>query len=106
MENTEWDADRYKELNGHFREKINQLLTTDPHLQKLVEEGKSIQLEELVESMTLNDQVLWKEFLQLDQQKMHQDLQNHLEGKGDPLHDQSGFYRHHREQEGEEDHLW
>ncbi|GGK68622.1 hypothetical protein ACD591_17250 [Rufibacter glacialis] len=107
MENTPWDADRYKELNIYFREKIQHLLSTDPHLQKQVSAGKSVQLEELVESMTLNDQLLWEEFLQLDQQKMHQDLQNHLEGKGDPLHDQSGFYRHAKnDQEDDENHLW
>ncbi|RNI27563.1 hypothetical protein EFA69_15675 [Rufibacter immobilis] len=106
MENTAWNEARYRELNAYFRERIQQLLGADPHLQKQVAEGKSIQLEELVESMTLNDQLLWKEFLALDQQKMHQDLQNHLEGKGSPLHDQSGFYRNQRE-EGEEDtSLW
>jgi hypothetical protein len=93
MENQNWDEARYRELNGYFRERIQQLLSGDPHLQNQVAAGNSLQLNEIVESMTLNDQVLWQEFLQLDQLKMHQDLQNHLEGKGAPLHDQSGFYR-------------
>ncbi|KAA3438230.1 hypothetical protein [Rufibacter hautae] len=106
MENKAWNADHYKELNGYFREKIQHQLTTDPHLQKQVAEGKSLQLSEIVESMTLNDQVLWKEFLHLDQIKMHQDLQNHFEGKGAPLHDKSGFYRQPHQGDSDEQPLW
>ncbi|WP_210488868.1 hypothetical protein [Rufibacter aurantiacus] len=106
MENKAWDEDRYRELNGYFREKIQHQLSTDPHLQKQIAEGKSLDLTEIVESLTLNDQVLWKEFMHLDQLKMHRDLQNHLEGKGNPLHDKSGFYRRHNGEEDEAQPLW
>ncbi|WP_181306352.1 hypothetical protein [Rufibacter sp. XAAS-G3-1] len=106
MENTTYDAARHRELNGYFRDRIQHQLTTDPHLQNQVAQGNSLQLKEIVESLTLNDQVLWKEFLHLDQLKMHQDLQNHLEGKGTPLHDGSGFYRQPDQENGEEKPLW
>ncbi|RNI30585.1 hypothetical protein [Rufibacter latericius] len=106
MENTGWNKERYRELNGYFRDKIRHQLATDPHLQSQVAEGKSLKLEEIVESLSLNDQVLWREFLHLDQLKMHQDLQNHLEGKGAPLHDGAGFYRSRKEEEDEEETLW
>ncbi|WP_205500825.1 hypothetical protein [Rufibacter psychrotolerans] len=102
----EWDLERYRELNGYFRERINQLLTSDPHLINQVAQGQSLRLEEIVESMTLNDQVLWKEFLQLDQMKMQIDIQDHLEGKGTPLDSQKGFYRQHHENEDDEEALW
>ncbi|WP_207430210.1 hypothetical protein [Sabulibacter ruber] len=105
-ERTEWDAERYRELNSYFRERINQLLTSDPHLVNQVAQGKGLQLEEIVESMTLNDQVLWKEFLELDHMKMQIDIQDHLEGKGTPLDSQKGFYRQHHDPDEDEDALW
>ncbi|GAB2537510.1 hypothetical protein [Rufibacter soli] len=106
MEKPIWNPERYRELNAYFRVKIPQLLEADPHLQKQVAQGKSLELTEIVECMTLNDQVAWQEFLELDQIKMHQDLQNHLEGKGTPLDSKTGFYRTPKEDSEEEPPLW
>jgi hypothetical protein len=106
MEKPIWNQERYRELNAYFRVIIPQLLEADPHLQQQVAQGKSLELTEIVECMTLNDQVAWQEFLELDQIKMHQDLQNHLEGKGTPLDSKTGFYRTRQEDSEEEPPLW
>ncbi|MBC3541609.1 hypothetical protein ACFSC6_02235 [Rufibacter sediminis] len=106
MENTAWNAERYRELNGYFKEKIRQRLSSDPNLLQQVAEGKSLELQDIVASLSMEDQALWKEFLHLDQLKMHQDLQNHLEGKGTPLHDGSGFYRQPNTENEHDNPLW
>ncbi|AKQ45629.1 hypothetical protein TH63_08155 [Rufibacter radiotolerans] len=106
MEKPTWNEERYIELNTYFRVRIQQLLETDPHLQKQVADGASLQLAEIIECMTLNDQVAWQEFLELDQIKMHRDLQNHLEGKGAPLDSKTGFYRTPQNGTDEEPPLW
>ncbi|MFC6996713.1 hypothetical protein [Rufibacter roseus] len=89
----EFDAGKYQELNLYFKQKIKELLESHPQLKNRVAEGNSLNLEEIVECLTLNHQLRWKEFLELDQLKMNQDLQNHLEGKGTPLSNKDGFYR-------------
>ena len=106
MKKPAWNEERYIELNTYFRVRIQQLLETDPHLQQQVAQGNSLQLTEIVECMTLNDQESWQEFLHLDQLKMHQDLQNHLEGKGSPLDSKTGFYRTPQGGAEEEPPLW
>lgn len=89
----EFDTTKYQELNLYFKQKIRELLESDPQLTNRTAAGESLDLNEIVECMTLNDQLRWKEFLALDQQKMNIDLQNHLEGKGDPLHGREDFYK-------------
>lgn len=86
-----WDAERYQELNTYFRFKIKTMLESDPYLQELVNERKGLQLEQITDRMSDRDQVLWQEFLQLDQLKFQQDLQNHLEGRGTPYNSRTGF---------------
>ncbi|MFD2999342.1 hypothetical protein ACFS7Z_03130 [Pontibacter toksunensis] len=87
----EWDDEKYNLLNAHFRQKINELLTTDTFLQEAVSQGKSIQLGELIDRMTARDKQLWKEFMRMDRMKLDRDMQNHLEGKGTPYSPQNGF---------------
>ncbi|KAA9345740.1 hypothetical protein [Adhaeribacter soli] len=86
-----WDAARYQELNDYFRLKIKTMLESDPYLQDLVKEAKGLQLEQLTDRMSERDQLLWKEFLALDQLKFQQDLYNHLEGRGTPFNSRTGF---------------
>jgi hypothetical protein len=90
---TGWDAERYQELNDYFRLKIKILLETDPYLQDLLNQGKGLQLDQLTDRMTYEDQQRWQEFLHLDQLKFHQDLHNHLEGRGTPYNSRTGFSR-------------
>ena len=87
----DFDAAKHQELNLYFKQKIKELLESHPQLANRTNAGESLELNEIVECMTLNDQLRWKEFLALDQQKMNLDLQNHLEGKGDPLHSKEDF---------------
>lgn len=89
----EFDAAKHQELNLYFKQKIRELLEANPQLNQKTAAGHSLELDELVECMPLQDQLRWKEFLELDQQKLNIDLQNHLEGTGDPLQNQEAFYR-------------
>lgn len=87
----EWDDEKYNLLNAHFRQKINELLTTDPYLQEAVSKGKGLQLEELIDRMTARDKQLWVEFIRLDRMKLDRDMRDHLEGRGTPYSAQNGF---------------
>ncbi|MCC9167019.1 hypothetical protein [Pontibacter harenae] len=86
-----WDEERYKELNAYFRVNINKLLESDPYLKDILAEKGSLQLEDLVDRMSIKDQQLWQEFLELDRIKLHKDMQDHLEGKGTPYSPRNGF---------------
>ena len=86
-----WDENRYRELNAYFRIRIKTLLESDPYFKEILAQEQGLQLQDLVNRMTNADQVLWTEFLELDQLKLHIDLQNHLEGKGMPFAPQRGF---------------
>lgn len=87
----EWDDEKYNLLNAHFRQRINELLSTDPDLLETVREGKGLQLEDLIDKMTPKDKMLWKEFMNLDRMKLDMDMKNHLEGKGTPYSPRTGF---------------
>lgn len=87
----EWDDEKYNLLNAHFRQKINELLGTDPYLLEIVSQGKGLQLDELIDRMTARDKQLWKEFMRLDRMKLDRDMRDHLEGKGTPYSPQKGF---------------
>ncbi|WP_162053219.1 hypothetical protein [Pontibacter pamirensis] len=87
----EWDDEKYNLLNAHFRQKINELLGSDPYLQQAVSEGKELQLRELIDRMTAQDKKLWNEFMRLDRKKLEMDMKDHLEGKGTPYNAQRGF---------------
>ncbi|MDX5345976.1 MAG: hypothetical protein LPK19_01905 [Hymenobacteraceae bacterium] len=86
-----WDEDRYRELNQYFRVKIKVMLESDPYLQELLAKDNSMQLTDLIDRMPHEDQLLWKEFLELDRIKLHHDMQNHLEGRGTPYNSRTGF---------------
>lgn len=86
-----WDEDRYLELNTYFRYKIQGMVDSDPHIKDLMQQEEGLQLQDLIERMSERDQDLWEEFLQLDRIKLHQDLKNHLEGKGTPYDPRYGF---------------
>jgi len=90
-ENWEWNAERYRELNDYFRVRIRVMLESDPYLQELVSMQKSLELEQITDRMSGRDQELWQEFMELDQLKFYQDMQNHLEGKGQPYNSRTGF---------------
>lgn len=87
----EWDDEKYNLLNAHFRQRINELLRTDPYLQQAVREGKQLQLGELIDRMTAKDKQLWITFMRLDKMKLDRDMKNHLEGKGTPYSPENGF---------------
>ena len=91
QESNNWDEARYRELNTYFRVNINILLDSDPYIKDMLADKKSLQLESLIERMSVRDQQLWKEFLELDRIKLHMDMQDHLEGKGKPYTPRSGF---------------
>jgi hypothetical protein len=87
----DWDEARYLELNSYFRVRIQILLDADPHIKQLMEEQRSLQLSDLINQLSEEDQQLWHEFLQLDSIKLHIDMRNHLEGKGTPYNPRDGF---------------
>lgn len=87
----DWDEEKYRLLNAHFRQQINELLRTDLFLSEAAAAGKSIQLHDLIGRMKANDQLLWLEFMKLDRIKLHLDMNDHLEGRGTPYSPQSGF---------------
>lgn len=87
----EWDDEKYNLLNAHFRQKINELLQSDPYLKEAVSTGKGLQLEDLIDRMTAKDKKLWIDFMRLDRMKLDMDMQNHLEGKGTPYDPRTGF---------------
>ncbi|GHA60442.1 hypothetical protein [Pontibacter akesuensis] len=86
-----WDADRYKELNTYFRIKIDHMLRTDPELQARLQEQANMQLSDLVNQFSEDDQERWEEFIRLDKQKMQVDMWNHLNGNGTRYQPGLGF---------------
>src|SRR6478735_7034398 len=90
-ENWEWNTERYRELNDYFRVRIRVMLESDPYIKELVSTQKSLELEQITDRMSDRDQELWQEFMDLDQLKFYQDMQNHLEGKGKPYDSRTGF---------------
>lgn len=101
----EWDEEKYNLLNAHFRQRIKELLSSDPYLIKAVAEGKGLQLNELVGRMSVADQEHWQEFLKLDRIKLHLDMQDHLEGRGIPFSPRTGFQGN-SAQFGDEEQPW
>lgn len=87
----EWDDEKYNLLNAHFRQKINELLRSDPYLQEAVSAGKGLQLEDLIDRMSERDKKLWVEFIRLDRIKLDRDMRDHLEGRGTPYDPRTGF---------------
>ncbi|QHL86489.1 hypothetical protein GU926_03140 [Nibribacter ruber] len=85
-----WDEALYNELNLYFKSRIRELLEANPALLQRQQENK-LQLADLVACMPLEDQNRWHRFLHLDQLKLNQDLQNHLEGKGEPFNPGTRF---------------
>lgn len=86
-----WDEERYVELNTYFRIRIQGMVDSDPYIKDLIQQAPGLQLQDLVERMTEQDQGLWVEFLELDRIKLHIDMQNHLEGRGKPFSPRTGF---------------
>lgn len=86
-----WDEERYLELNSYFRVKIQSMMDGDPYIKELVRQEKGLQLQDLVDRMSDQDQQLWDEFIYLDRIKLHQDMRNHLEGRGTPYKPGRGF---------------
>ena len=60
-------------------------------LKQLMQQQQSLQLSDLIDQLSDEDQELWREFLQLDSIKLHIDMRNHLEGKGTPYNPRDGF---------------
>ena len=87
----DWDEERYLELNSYFRLRIQILVDSDPYIREMMEQGKSMQLNDLIGQLSDDDQELWHEFIKLDSIKLHRDMQNHLEGKGIPYNPRDGF---------------
>lgn len=87
----QWDEDRYMELNTYFRVKIQGMVDSDPYIRDLQKQKEGLQLHDLIDRMSEQDQELWAEFIRLDRIKLHIDMQNHLEGKGTPYDPRSGF---------------
>ena len=85
-----FDEGVYKELNLYFKSRIREMLQAHPDLKQRQQENR-LQLTDLVACMPLEDQKRWHRFMQLDQQKLSQDLMNHLEGKGEPFNPGSRF---------------
>ncbi|MFD2245128.1 hypothetical protein [Pontibacter ruber] len=88
---SKWDEERYKELNTYFRVRIQGMVDSDPYIKELIETDKNLQLSDLIDRMSVKDQGLWKEFIELDQIKLHMDMRDHLEGRGTPYNPQTGF---------------
>lgn len=88
---SDWNDERYIELNTYFRVKIQGMVDSDPYIQELIGQDAGLQLQDLIDRMSVQDQALWVEFLKLDRIKLHIDMQNHLEGKGTPYSPQRGF---------------
>ncbi|MCJ8165037.1 hypothetical protein MKJ04_09295 [Pontibacter sp. E15-1] len=103
-ENT-WDDEKYRLLNAHFRQQINQLLQSDPFLANAATSGHQIQLQDIVYRMSVRDQELWAEFLKLDRMKLDMDIKAHLEGSGKPYHPRTRFGDH-AGKEGDVDEPW
>ncbi|MHA6249619.1 hypothetical protein ACXYMU_16870 [Pontibacter sp. CAU 1760] len=91
LHQNDWDEEKYKLLNAHFRQQIKRLLAKDPYLAEAAATGKSLQLEDIVHRLSAKDQLLWEEFIMLDRIKLHLDLNNHLEGRGTPYDPRTGF---------------
>ncbi|MBB6610078.1 hypothetical protein H7F15_03425 [Pontibacter sp. Tf4] len=87
----EWNEERYRELNSYFRVRIQVLVDSDPYIRDMVQQGKSLQLNDLISQLSEDDQELWHEFIRLDAIKLHHDMQNHLEGRGTPYNPRDGF---------------
>ncbi|WP_066829509.1 hypothetical protein [Rufibacter ruber] len=96
LDSKNWNEDRYSELNAYFRERIRKQLDEHPDLQQPETDRRNLQLAEIIDSLPLHDQLLWQEFLELDQLKMHLDMQNYLEGKGSPTDFQNRFIQRYR----------
>lgn len=86
-----WDEERYKELNIYFRIRIEQMLRHDEYLKERLEQGKNLQIKDIVAQMHEDDRERWDEFLKLDQQKLQADMWNHLHGRGTPFRPGTGF---------------
>ncbi|WP_299985655.1 hypothetical protein [uncultured Pontibacter sp.] len=86
-----WDEARYIELNTYFRIKIQGMVDSDPYIRELQKAEGGLQLADLIDRMSENDQELWAEFIRLDRIKLHLDMQNHLEGRGTPYTPRYGF---------------
>lgn len=79
------------ELNTFFRVKIQGMVDSDPYIRDLQRQEGGLQLSDLIDRMSEQDQERWAEFIRLDRIKLHRDMQNHLEGKGTPYTPQKGF---------------
>lgn len=86
-----WDEQRYLELNSYFRVRIQILVDSDPYIKEMTAQAKGLQLNDLINRLSEDDQLLWHEFLQLDSIKLYRDMRNHLEGKGTPYNPRDGF---------------
>ena len=86
-----WDEERYLELNSYFRVRIQILVDSDPYIKELLHQNKALQLNDLIDRLSEEDQKRWHEFLKLDSIKLHIDMRNHLEGKGTPYNPRDGF---------------
>ena len=94
MENIDlgnWDEERYKELNTYFRIIIEQMLRHHEQLKEQVEQGRSLEMKDIVAQMNTDDQERGEEFIHLDKLKMEVDIWNHLHGKGTPFKPGTGF---------------
>ncbi len=95
----DWDEARYLELNSYFRVRIQILLDSDPNIKDLVQQGKSLDISDLIDCFSDDDLEMWREFIHLDRIKLHRDLRNHLEGRGTPYNPRDGFAGPHNEDE-------
>ena len=103
---SKWDEERYIELNTYFRVRIQGLVDSDPYIKQLIDSEESLQLQDLIERMSVKDQGLWKEFIELDRLKLYQDMRDHLEGRGTPYSPQKGFGNKLSGPDEEEAKLW
>lgn len=87
----DWDEARYLELNSYFRVRIQVLIDSDPYIKELIASGKEMQLSDLIDQLSEEDQAQWQEFMKLDTIKLYHDMRNHLEGKGKPYNPRDGF---------------
>ncbi|WP_242928294.1 hypothetical protein [Pontibacter vulgaris] len=103
---SDWDEDRYLELNTYFRIMIQRLVDSDPYIKELQQQDSGLQLQDLIGRMSDRDQLLWEEFIKLDKIKLHQDMIDHLEGRNTPYHPQSGFSRKDPSSDDDDQHPW
>lgn len=87
----QWDEERYLELNTYFKIKIQGMVDSDPYIRDLQQQEGGLQLSDLIDRMSGQDQELWAEFIRLDRIKLHRDMHNHLAGKGTPYTPRYGF---------------